>query len=206
MGAIMSAGLALKWLNGIFPAGSYRQLDEEAGKLPPGSGGLIFLPYLNGERTPHVNPNLSGMFMGLNLNTGRIHLARAVMEGVTYALMQCIEVCGSLGLSTNELIASGGGARSPLWLQMHADIFNIPLKSTITEEQAGIGAAAAAGVGAGLFSSIDEACGALVTYRDKQYTPNAANHRMYQEYYQLFKDAYRGSADTLQRVTELGRR
>ncbi|MDR2476706.1 MAG: xylulokinase, partial [Treponema sp.] len=105
MGAIMSAGLALKWLNGIFPAASYRQLDEEAGKLPPGSGGLVFLPYLNGERTPHVNPNLSGMFMGLNLNTGRIHLARAVMEGVTYALMQCIEVCGGLGLSTNELIA-----------------------------------------------------------------------------------------------------
>jgi xylulokinase len=128
------------------------------------------------------------------------------MEGVTYALMQCIEVCGGLGLSTNELIASGGGARSPLWLQMQADIFNIPLKTTVTEEQAGIGAAAAAGVGAGLFSSIDEACRALVKYHDKTYTPNTANHRIYEEYYQLFKDAYRGSAGPLQRITELGRR
>ena len=204
MGAIMSAGLALKWLNGLFPAADYRQLDEEAGKIPPG-GGLIFLPYLNGERTPHVNPNLSGMFMGLNLNTTRIHLARAVMEGVSYALMQCIEVCGGLGLRTGELIASGGGARSPLWLQMQADIFNIPLKTTVTEEQAGIGAAAAAGVGAGLFGSVDEACGALIKYHDKKYSPNAANHRIYQEYYQLFKDAYRGSAETLQRITELAR-
>ena len=205
MGASMSAGLCLKWFKSMFPPVSYRQLDEEAGKLPPGSGGLVFLPYLNGERTPHVNPNLSGMFMGLNLNTSRIHLARAVMEGVTYALMQCIEVCGGLGLRTDELIASGGGARSPLWLQMQADVFNTPLKTTVTEEQAGIGAAVAAGVGAGIFSSIDEACGKLVKYKDTVYVPDAANHRIYQEYYQLFKDAYRGSAETLQQVTELGR-
>jgi xylulokinase len=89
---------------------------------------------------------------------------------------------------------------------MQADVFNTPLKTTVTEEQAGIGAAVAAGVGAGIFSSIDEACGKLVKYKDAIYVPNAANHRIYAEYYQLFKDAYQGSAETLQRITALGRR
>jgi xylulokinase len=205
MGAIMSAGLALKWCNGLFPAGSYRHLDEEAKNLAPGSGGLIFLPYLNGERTPHVNPNLSGVFMGLNMNTSRVHLARAVMEGVTYALMQCIEVCGGLGLHAHELIASGGGARSALWLQIQADVFNTPLKTAALPEQAGFGSAAAAGLGAGIFGSIDEACARLIKYNDTIYIPNAANHRIYQEYYQLFKDAYRRSRETIERATVLGR-
>ena len=205
MGAIMSAGLSLKWFNNLFPGDSYSKLDEEAGKIPPGSGGVIFLPYLNGERTPHVNPDLSGMFLGLNINTTRIHLARAVMEGVVYALNQAIEVCGELGLRTGELIASGGGARSSLWLQMQADVFNIPLKTTVTEEQAGIGAAVVAGVGTGLFGSLAEACGKLIKYKEKIYTPNSANHRIYEEYYRLFKDTYLDGRETLERITKLGR-
>jgi xylulokinase len=205
MGASMCSGLALKWFCDLFDTTDYRKLDEEIAKLKPGSGGLVFLPYLNGERTPHVNPNLSGMFMGLNLNTGKTHMARSVMEGVSYALMQCIEVCGSLGLRAGELIASGGGARSPLWLQMQADVYNVPLKTTVLQEQAGIGAAAAAGSGCGLFASIDEACSALIRYKDKIYVPNPAAHRIYQEYYQIFKEAYTGSRETIQRITELGR-
>lgn len=206
LGATMTAGLSLKWFNNLFTGDSYRNLDANVEKLPPGSGGVIFLPYLNGERTPHVNPDLSGMFIGLNLNTGRIHLARAVMEGVTYALMQCIEICGDLGLHADELIASGGGARSALWLQMQADIYNIPLKTAVNEEQACLGAAIAAGVGAGIFSSIGEACGKLVKYKEKKYIPNPLNHSIYQEYYCLYKDAFCGIGTTLQRVTELGRR
>ncbi|MFP3041125.1 xylulokinase [Treponema primitia] len=206
MGATMSAGLAFKWFRNILPPGDYRALDGEIEKLHPGSGGLLFLPYLNGERTPHVNPNISGMFMGLNLNTSGTHMARAVMEGVTYALMQCIEVCGDLGLQAGELIASGGGARSPVWLQMQADIYNIPLKTTVSEEQACIGAAAMAGLGSGVFSSIEEACAAFVRYKDRIYTPNPENHGIYQQYYRLFKDAYTGSQKTIQSLTELGRR
>jgi xylulokinase len=205
MGATMSAGLSLKWFKGLFPGGGYRELDAEIERLPPGSGGLIFLPYLNGERTPHVNPNLSGLFMGLSLNTGRAHMARAVMEGVCYSLMQCLEVCGGLGLRAGELIASGGGARSPVWLQMQADVYNMPLKTTVTEEQASIGAAAAAGVGSGIFSSLEEACRELIRYKEKTYVPNAANHRIYQNYYRLYKDAFCGYGEIIQRITELGR-
>ena len=206
MGATMSAGLSLKWFNNIFPGDSYRKLDKEVEKLQPGSGGLIFLPYLNGERTPHVNPDLSGMFMGLNLNTSRIHLARAVMEGVTYSLLQCLEICGGLGLYTDELIASGGGTRSALWLQMQADIYNMPLKTTVNEEQACIGAAIIAGFGTGIFSSLKEACGKIVKYKEKKYCPNPLNHRIYQDYYRLYKDVYCGIREPLQRVTVLGRR
>jgi xylulokinase len=206
MGATMSAGLSLKWLSKLLNDGSFKELDNEAEKIPPGSGGLIFLPYLNGERTPHVNPDLSGMFMGLNLNTTKTHLARAVMEGVAFSLNQCLLVCGELGLRAKELIASGGGARSGVWLQMQADVFNIPLKTTVAGEQAGLGAAITAGTGAGIFSSIEEACLKLVKYNEKIYIPNPANYGIYKEYFELYKEAYSGSCETLTKITKLGRK
>lgn len=206
MGATMSAGLSLKWFNNLFDGGDYRKIDAEIERLSPGSGGLIFLPYLNGERTPHVNPDLSGMFMGLNLNTRRAHMARAVMEGVAFSLMQCIEVCDELGLHASSLIASGGGARSPQWLQIQADVYGVPLRTAATEEQAGVGAAIVAGVGSGVFSSVEEGCARVVRYKDTVYVPNAANHAIYAEYYRIYKDTYRASRDVLQRVTCAGRK
>jgi xylulokinase len=206
MGAMISAGLSFKWISGLLGDKDYRKLDAEIAELTPGSGGLLFLPYLNGERCPNMDPNLSGAFLGLNLDTRRVHLARAVMEGVTYTLTQCMEVCSGLGLSFNELIASGGGAQSPVWLQMQADIYNVPLKTTVLQEQASIGAAAVAGSGAGIFSSISEACSALVKYKDTLWLPDPSRHQIYEEYYGLFKDASTRGAVTLQRLTKLGRR
>jgi len=205
MGAVMTSGLSMKWYKNLFPGGDYQALDREAEKIPPGSGGLLFLPYLNGERTPHVNPHLSGAFLGLNLGTTRAHLARAVMEGVAYSLNQCREICGGLGLQAEDLIASGGGARSPLWLQIQADVYGCPLRTTVTEEQAGIGAACAAGVAGGVFSSLEEACGSMVHYRDQVYVPTPAAAELYGRYYQLYKDAYTGSWGVLQSLRELGR-
>src|SRR5690606_19309124 len=130
-----------------------------------------------GERTPHVNPNLSAMFMGLNIETNRYQMARSIMEGVAYSLKQCIDVCGELGLKTTELIASGGGARSSTWLQIQADIYNIPLKLSAIEEQAGLGAAIAAGAGTGIYNSIEEGCKQVVKYKDRKYMPNEENHK-----------------------------
>ena len=201
MGAIMNAGLSLKWFNSLFETADYNLINEQVAKVKPGSGGVVFLPYLNGERTPHVNPNLSGMFMGVNLNTGRPEMTRAVMEGVAFALNQCIEVCGELGLRAETMVASGGGARSGPWLQIQADIFGIPLKVADTEEQAGLGSAIAAGVGAGIYRDIEEGCQAVVRYKDFIVTPNAESHKAYEEYYQLYKDTYGASRDVLQRVT-----
>jgi xylulokinase len=206
MGATMSAGLSLKWFTGLFGKVDYAALNGEIARLGPGSGGLIFLPYLNGERTPHVNPDLSGAFFGINLSTDKFQMARAVMEGVAYSLMQCIEVCGRLGLNASELIASGGGARSAPWLQLQADIYGIPLKTSVNQEQAGTGAAIAAGVGVGVFGSMEEACARVVKYNDKVYVPNRENNRAYQDYYALFKKIYLSCHEEIQRVTELGRR
>lgn len=206
MGAIMNAGLSLKWFNQLFESTDYEKMNHDVAKIPPGSEGVIFLPYLNGERTPHLNPNISGMFLGVNLRTKRPQLTKAIMEGVTFALNQCIELINGLELHTHELVASGGGARSEAWLQIQADIYNIPLKVARTEEQACLGAAIAAGVGTGIFSSVEEGCSQIVKYQDKIYEPLVENHEKYQEYYRLFKKTYQESKSVLEEVTELGRR
>ena len=206
MGATMSAGLSLHLYKSLFKEFDYDDINEKVKCSRPGSGGLIYLPYLNGERTPHVNPNISGMLMGLNIRTNTSQIARAIMEGVSYSLMQCIEVCSELGLSPKYLVASGGGARSTPWLQIQADIYNLPLRVTTTEEQAGVGAVIAAGVGIGVFHDIEEGCQAIVKYAEDIVVPNKENHKIYEEYYQLYKDTYNACSNVLERVTELGRR
>lgn len=205
MGAIMHAGLALKWINQILGKKSYTELDVMAGKARPGSGGVLFLPYLNGERTPHTNHDLSAMFFGCNMNTGRSEIVRSVMEGVVFALMQCMETCEKLGLQRASDIASGGGAKSPLWLQIQSDVYGLPLKVTCTEEQACLGAAIVAGVGAGSYQTIEEGCAAVVRYQKRIIVPDNENHKIYMEYYALFKDIYPANKELLQKVTNMGK-
>jgi xylulokinase len=204
MGATMSAGLSFKWFNSLFDGTNYQSLDQEIAALPAGSGGLLFLPHLSGERTPHVNPNLSGAFLGLRLNTGRAHLARAVLEGVVYSLYQCLETCGDLGLRAGELIASGGGARSAVWLQILADVFALSVVTASCEEQACMGAVAAAFSGCGVFTSIKEACFSLVRYKARKIEPDEKAHKTYQEFYRHYKNAFEGSNKTLQFLSESG--
>ncbi len=206
MGAIMNAGLCYKWFNSLFPKTDYDEMNERISAVAPGSGGVIFLPYLNGERTPHLDPDLSASFFGINLRTGKAQLARAVMEGVSFALYQCIELCGNLGLKANMMVASGGGARSAPWLQMQSDIYNIPLKVASVEEQAGLGAAIAAGTGAGIYGSIKEGCKAVVKYKDLEINPDLRAHDIYMEYYQLFKEVFSDCHNTLHKLTVLGRK
>lgn len=205
MGATMTAGLSFKWFNSLFDNVDYRAVDEGISRIEPGSEGLIFLPYLNGERTPHANPNLSGMFAGLNLSTNRYHMARSVLEGVTYSLYQCMEACNDLGIDAESMIASGGGAKSDIWLRIQADVFNKPIKVASVSEQASVGAAIAASVGSGYYRSIDEACSVMVKYQDKIHYPDAANHAKYSEYYQLYKKLYEKSHEELEELTIMGR-
>lgn len=203
MGAIMYAGLSLEWFGNMLHERDFKQLDVEAKAAGVGAGGLIFLPYLNGERTPHANPDLSAMFLGINSLTGRGEMARAVMEGVGFALYQCMEICETLGLKAETIVASGGGAKSPLWLQIQSDIYGLPVKVTDTKEQACLGAAIIAGVGTGVFKDVQEACAGIIRHKDKIVVPSKENHARYQEYYALFKDTYQANKSLLERITRM---
>lgn len=200
-GATMSAGLCLKWWNSVIGKRPYSELIKEADRVPIGSGGLIFLPYLNGERTPHLNPALRSLFVGINQNTTQAHMTRAVMEGITFSLYECMEICRNLGFESSTLVASGGGARSPQWLQILADVFNLPVRVTVNEEQASLGAAIIAAAGAGIYGSLEEGCTRVIRYRDQVFQPNRANHSVCLELFSLFKEAYRSNRALLESLT-----
>lgn len=206
MGAIMQAGLALKWFSAIAGGVSYEQLDAMAREVQPGSGGVIFLPYLNGERTPHINSQLSASFTGCNMKTGQAEMGRAVMEGVAYALRECMEICEGIGLHAKEVIASGGGARSEVWLQIQSDIYGLPLKLSKNEEQACIGAAIAAGTGCGMYKDIEQGCKRAIRFQERLIVPNMKNHALYEDYYALFKSCYPAERELLERATRLGKK
>src|SRR5690606_25937388 len=136
---------------------SFDTLVEEAGQVDPGAEGLLFLPYLSGERTPHPDPDARGAFVGLSLRHGRGHLTRAVLEGVAFGLKDSVELMKPLGLSVDRVRVAGGGTRSAVWRQILADVFDSELATTDATEGAAYGAALLGGVGAGVFGSVEEA-------------------------------------------------
>ncbi|MDR2523565.1 MAG: xylulokinase [Synergistaceae bacterium] len=207
MGAALAGGLSLKWLRDkIFPAGtSYQDMIGLAEKVPPGSEGLVFLPYLAGERTPHMNPYARGMFFGLQLNHSAGHLVRAVMEGVVFSLKDCLSVFYELGQECKHVVASGGGARSALWLQIQADILGRPVYTSQMTEQASVGAAITAGVGAGVYADYLQACSTVIRWNDQPYLPIRENAGAYEEYYRLFQDLYTANKDSMYRLSSVRR-
>ncbi len=204
MGATLSAGAAMKWLSQrILAMDGFGEVDTLAGSVPAGSGGLVFLPYLVGERTPHLDPDARGMFCGLTLGHGRANLLRAVMEGVTFALRDSLEIILQMGIPCTRMIASGGGANSPLWLQIQADVFNREVVRSLNDEQACLGAAITAGVGAGFYSGFPEACDALVRFDPRTYVPSKAAACRYDELYAVFHDCYRDNKRTFAKLGSL---
>jgi xylulokinase len=193
LGAILSAGLSLRWLRDVSGLqgnpDAYPILSQEAASVAAGADGLLFLPYLSGERTPHMNPHARGVFFGLSYHHTRGHLARAVMEGVTFALKQALDISLELGGQVEAVIASGGGAESIVWRQIMADIFGLPLYQSHITEQAAVGAALVAGVGAGVYANFGEACQPLMQY-GRITEPNRAHQIMYQEPYEQFLRLY----------------
>lgn len=193
LGAILSAGLSLRWLRDVTGLTgneqAYAQLSSEAEAVPPGAGGLIFLPYLSGERTPHMDPLARGGFIGLTHAHERGHLARAVMEGVAMALRQALELSLALGGQVDTIVAAGGGAESDTWRQIQADIFGLPLRRSLLPEQAGVGAAVVAGVGAGIYADFAEACAHLVDYGAPT-EPDPTRQARYDELYNQFTALY----------------
>ncbi|HVN61760.1 MAG TPA: xylulokinase [Gaiellaceae bacterium] len=165
MGVMLSAAGSLAWLRDVV-GGTFDELTAEAAKWPPGAEGLTFLPYLQGERTPHADPGARGAFTGLSLRHDRGALARAVLEGVAYGLRDSLDLLRALGVEAEVGRASGGGARSDLWLTIVASVLGIPLERTVSEEGSAYGAALLGGVAAGVFADVHEAVAACVRVRD----------------------------------------
>lgn len=191
MAAILAAGLAFRWLRDtLFPGADYGTLADRAAAIPPGAEGLLFLPHLAGERTPHMDPHATGAFVGLTLRHTADHLIRAVMEGVVFALRQGLDLMLACGARVGRLIASGGGTRHPLWLRLLADICNRPVSVAATEEAAAFGAALLAGVGVGWWPDLATACAATVRYRPTVIAPNPAHVERYEALYRCFSRLY----------------
>jgi xylulokinase len=191
--ATLNGGLALRWLRDRVLDGTrtYNEIAEAAQKIPPGADGLIFLPYLIGERTPHMDPNARGTFHGLRFSHDWRHMARAIMEGVVLALRDGFEVILEIGGSGKSVIASGGGTRHPLWLQLQADILNRPIYRSQTFEAAAVGAALIAGVGAGVYEDVLEACERATRRYLEPVQPDAERAAFYKEHFARFRALYK---------------
>jgi xylulokinase len=166
MGVMLSAAGSLRWLRDNVVGESYDELVREAERWPPGVEGLLFQPYLAGERTPHADPNARGAFVGLSLRHDAGALVRAVLEGVAYGLRDSLELLRKLGVEATVGRVSGGGARSRLWLRIVASVLGIPLERTAVEEGAAYGAALLAGVRAGVFADVHDAVERTVRVRE----------------------------------------
>ena len=188
MGVMLSAAGSLRWLRDIV-GGTYDELVAEAECWPAGTEGLTFLPYLQGERTPHADPSARAMFEGLSLRHDRGAFVRSVLEGVAYGLRDSLELLKALGVEPAAGRASGGGARSELWLKIVASVLGLPIERTAVEEGAAYGAALLGGVSSGVFASAQEAVDACVRVRDAV-EPDPDWQRVYDESYGRFRSLY----------------
>ena len=194
LGAMLSAGMALRWLRDLHSQNAnsltYEQLAALAADVPPGSDGLFFLPYLVGERSPLMDPKARGAFVGLTLRHGLGHMARAIMEGVAFALRQIVETVVGLNAPVTEFYALGGGLMNgPIWRQIVTDVLGYPLRLSLAQGRTAAGAAILGGIAAGIYSNYQEAKDATVT--EYQLTePDISRTRRYAECYQQFVELY----------------
>jgi xylulokinase len=190
MGVMLAAAGSLRWLRDVVvPAESFETLTAEAETWPPGAEGLVFLPYLAGERTPHADPDARAAFVGLSLRHDRGALVRGVLEGVAFGLRDALELLKELGVEPQVGRASGGGSRSDLWLRIVASVLGVPLERAAVEEGAAYGAALLGGVAAGVFADVHEAVTACVRVRDR-IEPEPAWADTYTHEYQRFRSLY----------------
>jgi xylulokinase len=191
MGVMLSAAGSLQWYRDtLAPNTSFDELMAEAADVPAGSEGLIFLPYLSGERTPHPDPLARGGWVGLTLRHKRGHLTRAILEGVAFGLNDGFGLIKGAGLGDIQQIrVSGGGAKSLLWRQILADVLGAELVTVNTTEGAAYGAAILAGVGSGAWPDVDSACSSLVKTIDRV-TPDSKRDRLYEPMYQQYRELY----------------
>jgi xylulokinase len=213
MGVMLSAGGSLRWfrdrlgmeeknLASLLEKDSYDILTAEAEKALPGAEGLIFLPYLTGERTPHADPYARGVFFGLTLKHRKNEMVRAVMEGVTFGMRDSFEIMREMNIPIQEVRAIGGGARSALWRKIQASIYEVPLWGVKIDEGPAFGAALLGAVGRGVFSSVEEASEKAVKVTE-QVLPSPELVDYYNKAYRLYRDLYPALRDFYPRLQEL---
>ena len=190
MGVTQAAGLSLNWFrNQLASELSYGEIDSLCEKLPIGAEKLIYLPYLMGERTPILDPNARGVFFGLSAMHTKAHMARAVIEGVSYSLRDCLEILSEMQISLLRMTLCGGGAKSPLWRQMLSDVYGISVTILESNEGAALGAAILGGCAAGIYSSVEEGCKICIR-GGKQIKPNTDAHAEYNRFYGIYRTIY----------------
>jgi xylulokinase len=195
MGVTQGAGLSLRWFRDQFGAGAddgrdpYERLTEEAAAAPPGANGLLWTPYLMGERTPHLDPRARAALVGLTASHTRADFVRAILEGVAFSLRDTFEIFREMNVPVNEVKLGGGGARSALWRQIQADVYGRAVKTVEAEEGAAYGAALLAGVGVGAWPSVDEACDSVVRVK-AEVEPDREALAVMERQYQVFRRIY----------------
>jgi xylulokinase len=215
MSCTQGAGLSVKWTRDNFCADaiaeaesrgidSYDVLDEEADKIPIGSDGLLYLPYLMGERSPHPDADCRGVFFGLSAMHTRAHIFRAVREGIAFSQLECLDVFRELGVSVHDMILTGGGSHSALMRQMLADLYGCPVKTLKSDEGAALGAALLAGVGVGLFTDLDDAYETIVRPNiGNELPPSKEAGQAYAPYFNLYKNLYQSLKNDFQTLSKI---
>jgi len=212
MGVMLSAGGSLRWYRDTFGememavaratgTDPYELLSAEAEAAPPGSEGLVFLPYLTGERTPYPDPNARGVFFGITLRHTRAHFVRSILEGVAFGLRDSLEILKEMKIPIREIIACGGGARSQMWRQIQANVTKMPHLTRVVDEGPAYGAALLAGVGTGAYPSVEEACRATVRVAAST-EPEKAMVPLYERYYRIYRSLYPAVKDAFSQVSQ----
>ncbi len=213
MGVTQAACLSLKWFRDNFceaemneakekNVSEYYLMDKEAENIPIGSDKLLYLPYLMGERTPHLDPDVRGMFFGLSAMHTKAHFIRAVLEGVAYSLRDCKNIISEMGTEISDMMACGGGGTSPLWRSMLADLYNCPVKTVACKEGPALGVAILAFVGTGVYNTVEEACAAMIR-TDKTQNPDENASAEYEKYYNLYTKLYGSIKDNCKELANI---
>ncbi|MFV0441952.1 MAG: xylulokinase [Planctomycetaceae bacterium] len=213
MGVVLSAGGSLQWYRNQLGqlevaeaqrlrSDAYEMLTRQASDAPVGSEGLYFLPYLTGERTPHADPYARAAWIGMSLRHSRSHLVRSVMEGATYAMRDCLEIIQGIHIPVKEIRLSGGGARSPFWRQMQADIYGKPVCTINAEEGPAYGVALLAATGTGRYKNVVEACKATIQVVSET-KPIAENKKAYNNFYPQYGSLYQSLKGNFSEIADL---
>jgi len=214
MGVTQGAGLSLRWFRDNFGASElwyarhtdvdpYDLIIKQAEKIPPGSDGLLWLPYLMGERTPHLDAQARGMWFGLTAAHTRAHMIRSILEGVAFSLRDSLEIFKELEIPVKQIRASGGGSRSFLWREIQADIYGKELVTLRTSEGSALGAALLAGVAAKIYSSVQESAQQAIQVRESM-SPRPDRVKIYDRYYQVYRNLYPAVQEYAHQLAALG--